>query len=54
MRTQRQIEDFREKLMKIGDSVVVVNDEDIIKVHVHSNAPEKYFSWHLTWVKLIA
>ena len=35
----KQIEDFREKLMKIGDSVVVVNDEDIIKVHVHSNAP---------------
>ena len=27
--------------MKIGDSVVVVNDEDIIKVHVHSNAPGK-------------
>ena len=37
----KQIEDFREKLMKIGDSVVVVNDEDIIKVHVHSNAPGK-------------
>lgn len=37
----KQIENFREKLMKIGDSVVVVNDEDIIKVHVHSNAPGK-------------
>lgn len=36
-----KIEDFREKLMSIGDSVVVVNDEDIIKVHVHSNAPGK-------------
>lgn len=40
--------------MKIGDSVVVVNDEDIIKVHVLPMLPEKSFSWHLIWVKLIA
>lgn len=36
-----QVEAFREKLQKIGDSIVVVNDEDIIKVHVHSNNPGK-------------
>lgn len=36
-----EVESFREKLMKLGDSVVVVNDADIIKVHVHSNAPGK-------------
>ena len=35
------LEKFREKLMKIGDSVVVANDEDFIKVHVHSNYPGK-------------
>ncbi|MBR4435040.1 MAG: DAK2 domain-containing protein [Clostridia bacterium] len=37
--TESEIEKFRDKLMKIGDSVVVVNDDDIIKVHVHSNDP---------------
>ncbi|MBO4879049.1 MAG: DAK2 domain-containing protein [Clostridia bacterium] len=39
--TDAEIEKFREKLMKIGDSVVVVHDDGIIKVHVHSNAPGK-------------
>ena len=27
--------------MGIGDSIVVVADEDIIKVHVHTNHPGK-------------
>lgn len=30
---------LRAKLEKIGDCVVVVDDDDIIKVHVHSNNP---------------
>ena len=33
------IEDFRKKLQNIGDSMVVVKDEDIIKVHIHTNDP---------------
>ncbi len=32
---------FKEKLMRMGDSVVVANDADFIKVHVHTNAPGK-------------
>ena len=32
---------LREKLMKIGDSVVVAHDSDFIKIHVHSNCPGK-------------
>ncbi|MBQ1683941.1 MAG: DAK2 domain-containing protein, partial [Clostridia bacterium] len=36
-----EVEKFREKLMKIGDSVVVVHDDGMIKVHVHSNDPGK-------------
>ena len=36
-----QVDIFRNKLEKIGDSIVVVRDGDIIKVHVHSNAPGK-------------
>lgn len=31
--------DLRQYLMSIGDCVVVVDDEEIIKVHVHSNEP---------------
>lgn len=41
------VEDFRNKLAKIGDSVVVVHDDDIIKVHVHSNAPGKAIQFAL-------
>lgn len=38
---ESDLDKFREKLMKIGDSVVVANDSDFIKVHVHSNYPGK-------------
>lgn len=30
---------FRERLEKMGDSIVVVRDEDIVKVHVHTLTP---------------
>jgi len=30
---------FRERLGKLGDSIVVVQDEDIVKVHVHTLTP---------------
>lgn len=39
--TEAEIDRFRDKLMKIGDSVVVVHDDGMIKVHVHSNDPGK-------------
>lgn len=38
---EADLEKFREKIMKIGDSVVVAQDEGCIKVHVHSNYPGK-------------
>ncbi len=31
--------DFKEYLESIGDSIVVVTDEDVVKVHVHTNDP---------------
>lgn len=31
--------DFKEYLESIGDSIVVVADDDIVKVHVHTNEP---------------
>jgi DAK2 domain fusion protein YloV len=35
------LDKFRNNLEKIGDCVVVVDDEEIIKVHVHTNLPDK-------------
>jgi len=39
--TDSEVAKFRAKLMSIGDSVVVVHDDGIIKVHVHTNDPGK-------------
>jgi DAK2 domain fusion protein YloV len=38
---ENEIESFRKHLNRLGDSVVVATDVDLIKVHVHSNAPGK-------------
>ena len=35
----RQEMDFKEYLSSIGDSIVVVADDEIVKVHVHTNDP---------------
>ncbi len=35
----KQEMDFKEYLESIGDSIVVVADDDIVKVHVHTNDP---------------
>lgn len=39
--SEADLDKLREKLMKIGDSVVVAYDSDFIKIHVHSNCPGK-------------
>ena len=38
------IDRFREYLMTIGDSVIVVGDLDFVKVHVHTNHPGRALS----------
>lgn len=38
---KRSVPRFRALLDSIGDSVVVVDDEEFIKVHVHTNNPDK-------------
>ncbi len=45
--TEQDIDRFRDKLCRLGDSVVVVHDTGIIKVHVHSNAPGKVIQFAL-------
>lgn len=37
--TQADIERLKERLMDMGDSVVVVGDLEFVKVHVHTNTP---------------
>lgn len=39
--TLADIERLREKLMNIGDSVIVIGDLEFVKVHVHTNQPGK-------------
>ncbi len=36
---------FEQALVKMGDSIVVVNDEEILKVHLHTIAPGKVFTF---------
>ncbi len=39
--TVTDIDRLREKLMSIGDSVIVIGDLEFVKVHVHTNKPGK-------------
>ena len=36
---EQEVKDFKAYLETIGDSIVVVADDDIVKVHVHNNEP---------------
>ena len=49
MDTERQ---FKEYLMSIGDSLVVVSDDEIVKVHVHTNHPGLAFEKGLEYGQL--
>ena len=44
--------DFKAYLESIGDSIVVVSDDDIVKVHVHTNAPGLAIQRALTYGSL--
>ncbi len=37
--TERTVDSLRNKLAAIGDSLVVVGDPELVKVHVHTNTP---------------
>lgn len=45
--TEADIEKLREKLMQIGDSVICIGDLNLVKVHVHSNEPNKAIGYAL-------
>jgi hypothetical protein len=46
--TDRQENEFKSYLETIGDSIVVVADDDIVKVHVHTDDPGKAMQQGLT------
>ena len=50
--TQEDIDRYREKLMKIGDCVLVVGDLHLIKTHVHTNVPGKALQFALRFGEL--
>ncbi len=39
--TEEDVEKLRDKLMSIGDCVIVIGDVSLIKVHVHTNQPNR-------------
>lgn len=50
--TQQTENEFKTFLSSIGDSIVCVNDEDIVKVHVHTNDPGLAIQRGLTYGSL--
>lgn len=50
--TMQMEQEFKKYLESIGDSIVVVSDEDIIKVHVHTNDPGLAIQKGLTYGSL--
>ncbi len=50
--TEKQEYDFKDYLESIGDSIVVVADEEIVKVHVHTNDPGLAIQRALTYGSL--
>lgn len=46
------VDKLKDKLEKLGDSLVVVGDEDLIKVHVHTNMPGKVLQLALRFGEL--
>lgn len=47
------IDSFRRRLNRIGDSVMVVGDLSLVKVHVHTNEPGKALEYGLSLGELI-
>ena len=49
---EKDLDQFRDHLQRIGDSVVVACDTDVVKVHVHSNCPGKILQMAMRYGEL--
>ena len=47
-----QVQDFKDFLLSIGDSIVCVADEELVKVHVHTNHPGQAFERGISYGQL--
>lgn len=45
--TEADIDKLRERLMEIGDSVICIGDLSLVKVHVHTNEPNRALGYAL-------
>ncbi|HHC9914083.1 TPA: fatty acid kinase catalytic subunit FakA [Staphylococcus aureus] len=46
-------QEFRQDMSQYGDSLLVINDEEIVKVHVHTEYPGKVFNYGQQYGELI-
>lgn len=46
-------QEFRQDMRQFGDSLLVINDEEIVKVHVHTEYPGKVFNYGQQYGELI-
>ncbi|PZI36044.1 fatty acid kinase catalytic subunit FakA [Staphylococcus aureus] len=46
-------QEFRQDMSQFGDSLLVINDEEIVKVHVHTENPGKVFNYGQKYGELI-
>jgi len=49
---EMNIEDIKDHLRPLGDSMLVVGDDELVKVHIHSNHPGKVLETCLQWGQL--
>ena len=50
--SEKEESSFKDFLESIGDSIVLVADDEIVKVHVHTNQPGEAFTRALTYGSL--
>ena len=50
--TDKEVEDIKDYLLSIGDSLVCVADEELVKIHVHTNHPGRAFEKGLEYGQL--
>lgn len=46
-------DEFRNEMSEFGDSLLVINDDEIVKVHVHTEKPGEAFTYAATYGELI-
>ena len=46
-------DEFRNEMSEFGDSLLVINDDEIVKVHVHTERPGEAFTYAATYGELI-